>query len=92
MKDSAAPGALEAPDAPISLVRAAALSGLSVNTLRHQAKKARLQVHRLGREQYTTRRLLHQYLTERTGAFKQAAPLPEGYVAPESQPARDASG
>ena len=74
---------LEAPDQPISLVRAAELAGLSVNTLRHQAASGRLEVRRLGREQYTTRRLLHAYLTARESAFKQSAPLPEGYMAPE---------
>ena len=73
---------LEAPDQPISLARAAALAGLSVNTLRHQAKKERLKVQRLGREQYTTRRWLHEYLVGRESAFGQDAPLPEGYRVP----------
>ena len=73
---------LEAPDTPISLTRAAALAGLSVNTVRHQAAKKRLRVERLGREQYTTRRWLHEYLTGRDETFGQDAPLPEGYVPP----------
>jgi hypothetical protein len=76
---------LEEPDQPIGLVRAAELAGLSVHTLRHQAATGRLVVRRLGREQYTTRRLLHAYLVAREATFKQAAPLPEGYVPPECE-------
>jgi predicted HTH domain antitoxin len=75
---------LEAPDDPISLTRAAELAGLSPNTIRAQVRKGRLQILRYGHERLTTRRLLHQYLTERTDAFKQAAALPEGYVPPDS--------
>ncbi len=74
---------LEAPDEPISLVRAAELAGLSPNTIRAQVRKRRLQVFRYGHERLTTRRLLHQYLMERDDTFQQTVPLPEGYQAPE---------
>jgi hypothetical protein len=75
--------ALEDPDAPISIARAAQLSGLSAHTLRHQAAKGYLQVQRLGREQWTTRRCLHRYLTEASERDKgRRKPLPADYVAP----------
>ena len=75
---------LEDPDAPISMMRAAQLSGLSVHTLRHQAAKGLLQAQRLGRERWTTRRYLHRYLMEASQRDKgRRLPLPADYVAPE---------
>jgi hypothetical protein len=76
--------ALEDPDAPISVARAAQIAGLSAHTLRHQAASGRLRVHRLGREQWTTRRWLHRYLMAATERDKgRRLPLPPDYVAPE---------
>jgi hypothetical protein len=75
---------LEGADAPISLARAAQLSGLSAHTLRHQAAKGLLRVERLGREQWTTRRWLHAYLMEASERDKgRRLPLPADYQAPE---------
>ena len=74
--------ALEGPDDLITLHRAAEFSGLSVNTVRTQIRKGRLQVKRIGHERLTTRRWLHDYLMERDDTFKQSAPLPPGYVVP----------
>jgi hypothetical protein len=75
---------LEPPDHPITLQRAAELSGLNVGTLRVQARRGKLEVLRFGHERLTTRRLLHRYLMSRDDRRGgQPAPLPADYVAPE---------
>jgi hypothetical protein len=79
---------LEPVDQYITLERAAQLSGLSVWTLRNQARSrrsqpARLQAVKLGHDLLTTRRWLHEYLTTRDETRQQAAPLPADYQAPE---------
>jgi hypothetical protein len=71
--------ALEGPDEPISLNRAAELAGLASRTLRRSAFEERLRAEWSGGKWWTTRRQLHTYLIgRRRGAVK---PLPEGYQA-----------
>jgi hypothetical protein len=74
---------LEAPDALITLKRAAELAGLDKATLRQAALAARLEADRPARDWFTTRRKLHRYLVGRTRG--RIAPLPEGYQAPEGE-------
>jgi hypothetical protein len=79
---------LEPPDTYITLARAAQLSGLSAGTLRvlanpRKGRRPRLQTVRPGHDRLTTRRWLHEYLDSREESFKQAAPLPADYQAPE---------
>lgn len=74
---------LEAPDEPITLQRAAAISGLAPNTLRVAAQDGRLTASRIGRDWLTTRRQLHQYLRGRSrGAIK---PVPVDYPIPAGE-------
>ena len=73
---------LEGPDDPLSLARAAELSGLGRARVRQLARRGRLQVRRSGQELTTTRRWLHDYLMSRDKTRRQAAPLPPGYVVP----------
>jgi hypothetical protein len=74
---------LEAPDQPITLARAAQLSGLSHKTLQVVADNGKIEVFRYGRERLTTRRMLHRYLLSRLEHGGPRKPLPEDYVAPE---------
>jgi hypothetical protein len=75
--------ALEGPDKPITLARAAAIAGVSTAALRRALLDGRLQGERPGRDWFTTRRHLHTYLMgRRRGVVK---PLPEGYRAPEGE-------
>ena len=79
---------LEPPMQYITLQRASEISGVSPVTLGNQArerggKPARLRTVRLGHTLVTTRVWLHAYLESRDARRKQAAPLPEGYAAPE---------
>ncbi len=78
------PAPLEAPDVSISLTRAAELSGRKVETLRMQAVRGRLRSVRQGREHFTTRRWLHEYL-QRTLANdgERFLAVPAGYQVPE---------
>ena len=76
---------MEDTDTPIPLVRAAEIAGLTVATLREQARRGKLQVLRYGHERLTTRRLLDQYLRSRDASRGgQPAPLPAGYVPPDA--------
>lgn len=78
---------LEEPDAPISLRRAAALSGLSLSYVRSMAAVGRLRSVRDERHhRATTRRWLHAFLMTRDGTNTLVAPLPAGYVPPERLP------
>ncbi|HWE60807.1 MAG TPA: hypothetical protein VHB98_03775 [Chloroflexota bacterium] len=74
---------LEGPDDPITLVRAAELSGVLPTILRADAHRGRLWTVKQGLEVVTTRRRLHRYLLathrERDACFLQSA----DYVAPE---------
>ena len=74
---------LESPEVYITLKRAAALSGLSPNTLLIQARDGKLKTVQPARDRFTTRRWLHEYLQSRD-TRGHAAPLPEGYVAPDA--------
>jgi hypothetical protein len=56
--------ALEGSNQYISLTRAADLSGQSVETLRAEAVRGRLRTVKIGRDHFTTRRWVHEYLTE----------------------------
>jgi len=73
----------EPPDQYLSIARASELAGLSPHTLRAQVRARRLRAEKLGHDLVTTRRWLHEYLTGRDETNTHAAPLPEGYVAPE---------
>ena len=73
---------MEGPLDYITLRRAGELCGISGDTLRNQARRGRLQTLKLGRDNVTTRKWLHAYLQSRD-TRGHAAPLPEGYVAPE---------
>jgi hypothetical protein len=84
VKDETMKPELEPPDQYISLARAAALSGVSSTTLRHQARTGKLQTILFARDRATTRRWLHQYLMEAAERDKgRRLPLPESYVPPE---------
>lgn len=76
--------ALEDTDEHISLIRAGELSGRDAGTLRVQAVRGKLHTVKIGRDHLTTRRWLHEYLTQaqqnNSGRF---SPLPAEYVAPE---------
>jgi hypothetical protein len=74
---------LEAPDALITLKRAAELAGLNMATLRQAALARRLEADRPARDWFTTRRKLHRYLVGRSRG--RIPPLPEGYQAPEGE-------
>ena len=79
---------MEAPDDLISLPRAAEIAGLSVHTVRAQARARRLQVRRVGHERLTTRRWLHEYLIRASENDRGTrAPLPEGYLPPDHEDA-----
>jgi hypothetical protein len=82
-----APPALEAADALIPLVRAAAISGVAEGTLVEHADAGRLQAVQPTGEWRTTRRWLHVYLLNDLGDHR-SRPLPSGYVAPEGEPRR----
>jgi hypothetical protein len=71
--------ALEGPDEPISLTRAAELAGLASRTLRRSAFEGRLHAAWSGGKWWTTRRHLHTYLMGRSRGM--VKPLPEGYQA-----------
>jgi hypothetical protein len=73
---------LEAPDQPITLVRAAQIAGLAPQTVRVVADNGKLEVFRYGRERLTTRRMLHRYLLSRLEHGGPRKPLPPDYVAP----------
>ena len=75
---------LEPPDELITLQRAAELSGVSVGTLRIQARAGKLAAKQLAYTWFTTRRWLHAYLLEASQRDKGSRlPLPESYVPPE---------
>lgn len=75
---------LEAPDAYISIARAAQLAGLSPKTLSVQIWRGKLRTVKLAHDRLTTRRWLHEYLAHRdTSRGGQPAPLPPIYVPPE---------
>jgi hypothetical protein len=77
------PAHLEAPDACISLTRAAQLSGRKEETLRVRAMRGRLRTIKRGRDHLTTRRWLHEYLMSRDDTNTHGPPLPADYVPPE---------
>jgi hypothetical protein len=66
---------------PITLREASDLCGLSPETLRYAAWKDRLRAEKAGRDLFTTRVWLHEYLTSRDRRGR-ARPLPPDYVAP----------
>jgi excisionase family DNA binding protein len=74
---------LEAPDALITLKRAAELGGLSRHTLADAAKDGRLEADMPGHGYLTTRRKLHRYLMHRSRG--RIAPLPVDYQVPEGE-------
>jgi hypothetical protein len=76
---------LESADTLISLARASELSGVAHETLRAQRRRGRLQAEKVGRDWFTTRRWLHQYLITRGAGYRGGlrAPLPKSYQAPE---------
>jgi hypothetical protein len=77
---------LEGPDEYITLKRASALSGLKPSTLGVQAVAGKLKTIKPGHDLFTTRRWLHEYLTEADKRDKgRRLPLPEGYVTPEGE-------
>ena len=79
---------LEPPDELIPLARAAELSGVSVGTLRIQARAGKLTAKLSAYTWFTSRRWLHDYLTAASERDKGARkPLPEGYVPPDTAPA-----
>ncbi len=79
---------LEPPDELIPLQRAAELSGVSVGTLRIQARVGKLTAKLTAYTWFTSRRWLHEYLVAATERDKGARkPLPEGYVAPDKEAA-----
>ena len=75
---------LEGAEEHISLIRAAELSGRGAGTLRVQAVRGKLRTVKIGRDHLTTRRWLHDYLTQaqvnNSGRF---SPLPKSYQPPE---------
>jgi len=74
---------LEGPDEPITLHRAAEISGLAPGSLRDAARAGRLKAVRLGHDWLTTRRKVHKYLSARSrGPVK---PLPADYQTPEGE-------
>ena len=74
---------LEGPDEPITLHRAAEITGLAPVSLRDAARSGRLKAVRLGHDWLTTRRKVHHYLRGRSrGPVK---PLPAGYQTPEGE-------
>lgn len=75
----------EGPDDPITLMRAAQLSGLGADTLRHVAQRGDLGADRPARDWFTSRRQLHRYLAGRTARPDRAAPLPTDYRTPEGE-------
>ena len=78
------PLSVEAPDEWITLQRAAEISGVSVGTLRIQARAGKLAAKRIAYTWFTTRRDLHTYLVEASKRDKGARlPLPPNYLAPE---------
>jgi hypothetical protein len=84
---------LELPDQPITLQRAADLSGLNVGTLRVQVRRGKLKIVRFGHERLTTRRLLHDYLISRNGSRGgQPTALPADYVPPDTAEAAPPHG
>jgi hypothetical protein len=75
---------LERPDAYISLIRAAVLSGRSPTTIRAQALRGRLHTVRIHHGHFTTRRWLHEYLLRAyANDGERFLPVPESYVPPE---------
>jgi excisionase family DNA binding protein len=74
---------LEGPDELITLEQAAAIAGITKDTLRQAAAGGRLDARRIGHNWLTTRRKLHRYLAGRKrGVVK---PLPPDYVTPEGE-------
>jgi hypothetical protein len=73
---------LEGPMELITLKRAGEISGISPGTLRNVARKGKLRVRKEGRDNFTTRFWLHQYMMSRSTAHGKANPLPPGYVVP----------
>ena len=65
----------------ITLKRAGEIAGISPKTLRSVAGKGKLRVKKEGRDNFTTRLWLHQYLMSRS-TRGHTAPLPPGYVPP----------
>jgi hypothetical protein len=75
---------LEAPDALISLTRAAELAGRRRELLRVKAVRGELRTIKSGGEHLTTRRWLHDYLLRAAAKDgDRSLQLPEGYQAPE---------
>jgi hypothetical protein len=66
----------------ITLKRAAEIADLSPGTLRNVVKNKRLRVRKEGRDNFTTRFWLHQYLMSRNTVHGHTKPLPPGYVVP----------
>lgn len=66
----------------ITLKRASEISGISPKTLRSVAGKGKLRVKKEGRDNFTTRFWLHQYLMSRHSSRGHTKPLPPGYVVP----------
>ncbi len=62
----------------LSLARAAELSGRKVETLRVQALRGGLRTIKTGREHFTTRRWLHEYLLQ----HGETRPVPPDYRPP----------
>jgi hypothetical protein len=75
---------LEGADKPISLARAAELSGIDPGALRIQVRGGKLGGEKIGRNWTTTRRQLHRYLSNRRPGGR-PVPLPPGYQTPEGE-------
>jgi hypothetical protein len=75
--------ALEGPDRPITIARAAQIAGLRAHTLRLAAREGRLYAAKLGPDWITNRRHLHRYLMGRKRGPRKS--LPEAYEVPEGE-------